>query len=124
MFADEELVMELLINAGQARSDAMEAIRCAGQKDWQGATKLMASSESACLQAHKIQTALISQDEGCGKIEVNLILIHAQDHLMNAIFSQGNYFIKKRAPCLIFSPVRYLEEITTLLRISHEYKDA
>lgn len=62
MFADEELVMELLINAGQARSDAMEAIRCAGQKDWQGATKLMASSESACLQAHKIQTALISQD--------------------------------------------------------------
>lgn len=38
MFADEELVMELLVNAGQARSDAMEAIRCAGQKDWQGAT--------------------------------------------------------------------------------------
>ena len=85
MFADEELVMELLVNAGQARSDAMEAIRCAGQKDWQGATQLMASSESACLQAHKIQTALISQDEGCGKIKVNLILIHAQDHLMNAM---------------------------------------
>lgn len=42
MFADEELVMELLVNAGQARSDAMEAIRCAGQKDWQGATQLMA----------------------------------------------------------------------------------
>ncbi|HAW8330907.1 TPA: PTS lactose/cellobiose transporter subunit IIA [Escherichia coli] len=83
MFADEELVMELLVNAGQARSDAMEAIRCAGQKDWQGATQLMASSESACLQAHKIQTALISQDEGCGKI-----LIHAQDHLMNAILCQ------------------------------------
>ncbi len=41
MFADEELVMELLVNAGQARSDAMEAIRCAGQKDWQGATQLM-----------------------------------------------------------------------------------
>lgn len=32
MFADEELVMELLVNAGQARSDAMEAICCAGQK--------------------------------------------------------------------------------------------
>ena len=85
MFADEELVMELLVNAGQARSDAMEAIRCAGQKDWQGATKLMASSESACLQAHKIQTALISQDEGCGKIKVNLILIHAQDHFMSSL---------------------------------------
>lgn len=67
----------------------------------------MASSESACLQAHKIQTALISQDEGCGKIKVNLILVHAQDHLMNAMLcrdlASGNYFIKKRTPCLNFS---------------------
>ena len=74
MFADEELVMELLINAGQANSDT-----CTGSFD-----------------------------------ECNIM----------PGFSQGNYFIKKRAPCLIFSPVRYLEEITTLLRISHEYKDA
>ena len=51
MFADEELVMELLVNAGQARSDAMEAIRCAGQKRLAGRNQLMASSESACLQA-------------------------------------------------------------------------
>lgn len=67
MFADEELVMELLVNAGQARSDAMEAIRCAGQKDWQGATQLMASSESACLQAHKIQTALLVRMKAVAK---------------------------------------------------------
>lgn len=72
MFADEELVMELLINAGQARSDAMEAIRCATVKNWEGVTQFMASSESAGLKAHKIQTALISQDEGSGKIHVNL----------------------------------------------------
>lgn len=106
MFADEELVMELLVNAGQARSDAMEAIRCAGQKDWQGATQLMASSESACLQAHKIQTALISQDEGCGKIKVfNSDSCTGSFDECNIMpgFSQGNYFIKKRTPCLIFS---------------------
>ena len=106
MFADEELVMELLVNAGQARSDAMEAIRCAGQKDWQGATKLMASSESACLQAHKIQTALISQDEGCGNWFERLIRSCTgsfdECNIMPG-FSQGNYFIKKRTPCLIFS---------------------
>lgn len=38
MFADEELVMELLVNAGQARSDAMEAYAVPA-KDWQGATQ-------------------------------------------------------------------------------------
>lgn len=88
MFANEEWVMELLVNAGQARSDAMEAIRCAQKKDWVSAAQHIESSETACREAHKIQTALISQDEGCGKIQVNLILVHAQDHLMNAMLCQ------------------------------------
>jgi PTS system cellobiose-specific IIA component len=88
MFADESIVMELLICAGQARSDAMEAIRASRQKLWDEAEQLMASSEEACREAHKIQTALISQDEGCGKINVNLILVHAQDHLMTAMLCQ------------------------------------
>ncbi len=88
MFADESTVMELLIYAGQARSDAMEAIRASRQKLWDEAEQLMASSESACREAHKIQTALIGQDEGCGKIHVNLILVHAQDHLMTAMLCQ------------------------------------
>ncbi|MGX5026395.1 PTS lactose/cellobiose transporter subunit IIA [Enterobacter asburiae] len=88
MFANEETVMELLIHAGQARSDAMEAIKHSRSKDWDAVTRLMESSEKACLEAHKIQTALIGQDEGCGKISVNLILVHAQDHLMTAILCQ------------------------------------
>lgn len=88
MFANEELVMELLITAGQARSDAMEAIRFAQKKDWLSAAQCIESAETACRAAHKIQTTLISQDEGCGKIHVNLILVHAQDHLMNAMLCQ------------------------------------
>lgn len=88
MFADESTVMELLIYAGQARSDAMEAIRASRQKSWDEVEQLMESSETACREAHKIQTALIGQDEGCGKINVNLILVHAQDHLMTAMLCQ------------------------------------
>lgn len=52
------------------------------------AADLMASSEAACRAAHQIQTALIGEDEGCGKITVNLILVHAQDHLMTAMLCQ------------------------------------
>ena len=78
MFADESTVMELLIYAGQARSDAMEAIAASRQREWGRAADLMASSE----------TALIGEDEGCGKITVNLILVHAQDHLMTAMLCQ------------------------------------
>ncbi len=88
MFADESTVMELLIYAGQARSDAMEAISASRNKLWDEADQLMASSELACREAHKIQTTLIGQDEGCGKVTVNLILVHAQDHLMTAMLCQ------------------------------------
>lgn len=88
MFADEEQVMALLIHAGQARSDAMEAIAAARQKEWSLSEQLMKCAEEACRQAHKIQTALIGQDEGCGKISMNLILVHAQDHLMTAMLCQ------------------------------------
>ena len=88
MFADESTVMELLIHAGQARSDAMEAIAASRRREWGTAEKLMGSSEMAWREAHKIQTALIGLDEGCGKITVNLILAHAQDHLMTAMLCQ------------------------------------
>lgn len=85
MFADENTVMELLINAGQARSDAMEAIAAARRREWDVADSLMQNAESACREAHKIQTALIGLDEGSGKVQINLIMVHAQDHLMTAM---------------------------------------
>ncbi|MBA8866285.1 PTS system cellobiose-specific IIA component [Pantoea agglomerans] len=81
----EQTMMELLINAGEARSSAMMAIQCARKRDWTGADAALAASDTAAKAAHKIQTALIGADEGSGKLPVTLILVHAQDHLMNAM---------------------------------------
>ncbi len=38
----------------------------------------------------KIQTQLIGMDEGSGKLPVNLITVHSQDHLMNAMVIPGS----------------------------------
>jgi PTS system cellobiose-specific IIA component len=81
----EQTMMELLINAGEARSSAMMAIQCARTRDWDAADAALAASDNAAKAAHKIQTALIGADEGSGKLPVTLILVHAQDHLMNAM---------------------------------------
>ncbi|MGC0895032.1 PTS lactose/cellobiose transporter subunit IIA [Pantoea agglomerans] len=81
----EQTMMELLINAGEARSSAMMAIQCARKRDWTGTDAALAASDTAAKAAHKIQTALIGADEGSGKLPVTLILVHAQDHLMNAM---------------------------------------
>lgn len=85
MEVDESTVMELIIHAGEARSDAMEALRAARRYDWATVDAMLAAAGVAARAAHKIQTELIGADEGSGKIPVNLILVHAQDHLMNAM---------------------------------------
>lgn len=81
----ENVVMELIINAGEARSQAMMAIQAARQRNWELAQAALSASQDAIRAAHLIQTQLIGEDEGQGKIPVNLILVHAQDHLMTAM---------------------------------------
>lgn len=85
MEIDESTVMELIIQAGEARSCSMEALRAARRKEWPRADTLLSEASEAARAAHRIQTELIGADEGCGKIPVNLIMVHAQDHLMNAM---------------------------------------
>ncbi len=85
MEMDETTVMELIIHAGEARSCAMQALRAARNQAWSEADLLLTAATEAARTAHKIQTELIGADEGCGKIPVNLIMVHAQDHLMNAM---------------------------------------
>ncbi|MDI9220694.1 PTS lactose/cellobiose transporter subunit IIA [Pantoea sp. EA-12] len=85
MEIDESTVMELIIQAGEARSCSMEALRAARKQDWARADAMLTDATAAAKAAHRIQTELIGADEGCGKIPVNLIMVHAQDHLMNAM---------------------------------------
>ncbi|WP_300000629.1 PTS N,N'-diacetylchitobiose transporter subunit IIA [uncultured Cedecea sp.] len=81
----EEVVMGLIINAGQARSFAYGALKQAKLGDFPGAKEMMERSRIALSEAHRVQTQLIESDEGEGKIKVSLVMVHAQDHLMMAI---------------------------------------
>lgn len=84
----EEVVMGLIINAGQARSLAYTALKKAKEGDFVTAKSLMAQSHSSLNEAHKVQTQLIESDMGEGRIKVSLVLVHAQDHLMNAMLAR------------------------------------
>lgn len=81
----ETVIMELIIHAGESRSCSMEALSAARANDWALADQHITAAKMAARDAHRIQTQLIGADEGAGKIPVSLILIHAQDHLMNAM---------------------------------------
>ena len=91
MITGEELestVMELIINAGESKSCAMEALQAAKTGKWDEVDNLLAASLTANKRAHLVQTELIGLDEGEGKVPVNLIMVHAQDHIMTAMLAK------------------------------------
>lgn len=81
----EEVVMGIIINAGDARAYAYEALNKANEGDFDGADKSMELANEAIGLAHDTQTSLLSKEANGEKIEISLLFIHSQDHLMTAI---------------------------------------
>ena len=81
----EETIFGLISHSGDAKSLLMEAISAAKEGKFDDAQeKIFEASEKLNL-AHKAQTSLIQSEAGGEKQEASLLLIHAQDHLMNAL---------------------------------------
>ena len=81
----ENIIMELVVNGGDAKSKALEAITVAGQGRFDLAEDKMKECEGSLNKAHTFQTDLIQRQLNGENLEVNLLLVHGQDHLMNAI---------------------------------------
>ncbi|EUJ33954.1 putative phosphotransferase system (PTS) lichenan-specific enzyme IIA component [Listeria floridensis FSL S10-1187] len=81
----EQTIMGLIVNGGAAKSSAMMAIQAAKDGDFEAADKNLADADAALLEAHHSQTALIQGEARGEKTEVSLLMVHAQDHLMNGI---------------------------------------
>lgn len=80
-----EVVMTLIMHGGDARSGSMEAIHAAKANDYELAQKKLDSADDSIKQAHIVQTDLLTQEASGKSVEINLLLIHAEDHLMNAM---------------------------------------
>nr|WP_026501477.1 PTS lactose/cellobiose transporter subunit IIA [Bavariicoccus seileri] len=80
-----ETIMGLIINAGNAKSDAMEAIQAAKKGDFKVADEKLASANEFLVKAHHSQTGLLTAEAGGEKIDISLLMVHGQDHLMTSI---------------------------------------
>ncbi|MGY3750601.1 PTS lactose/cellobiose transporter subunit IIA [Vagococcus acidifermentans] len=80
-----EAVMGLIMNAGNAKSDAMEAIYAAKKGEFDEAEAKVASAEQSITKAHQSQTSLLTQEAQGEHMTITLLTVHSQDHLMTAI---------------------------------------
>ncbi|MBZ6003480.1 PTS lactose/cellobiose transporter subunit IIA [Leuconostoc gelidum subsp. aenigmaticum] len=82
------VVMGIIMNAGNAKGLAHEALEAAKLNDFEKADQLMTESNQALAEAHNVQSDMLTKEAQGDHTEVNLYMIHAQDHLMTAITYQ------------------------------------
>lgn len=81
----EEVVLGIIIHAGNAKSKLYEALSSSKENDFEKAEEFIKEAEEEILNAHKIQTTLIQNEAGGNKTELSMLLIHSQDHLMTCM---------------------------------------
>ncbi|MGL6106983.1 MAG: PTS lactose/cellobiose transporter subunit IIA [Romboutsia sp.] len=86
MVSTEMEIMELITTAGESKAKAFEALKMVKEKKFDEARAAIAQARKIDVQAHKIQTSLITRDidEEQESPEIGLLMVHAQDHYMTS----------------------------------------
>ena len=86
MTKEEQEIVQLISIAGESKAKAFEALKCVKTKDFDLAKGLIEESRNLDLEAHNIQTELISRElnEEVESSNVGLLMVHAQDHYMTS----------------------------------------
>lgn len=90
---EEQISFNLIANSGDGRSFAFAALESAKKGDFNEAKVLLKKSNEAINLAHKYQTEFLVSAANGEQISVDVLLVHAQDHLMTSILA--NELIKE-----------------------------
>lgn len=82
----EQDIISIISIAGDSKAKAFEALKKVKTMDFEGAKRLIDESRVLDLEAHKIQTKLITAelDPDQENSEISLLMVHAQDHYMSS----------------------------------------
>lgn len=83
--ANLEAIMGLIMNSGDAKSSAMEAIQLAKEGNFEGADEKIKAADEALINAHHAQTDMLTKEAQGSAMEISLLMVHSQDHLMTSI---------------------------------------
>lgn len=79
--------MQIIASSGDARSSAFGALEEAKNGNFEEADELLKQCNVAATEAHKAQTQLLFDEANGTKHDINVLLIHAQDHLMSSMLA-------------------------------------
>ena len=85
--SSELMAMTLIANSGDARSLAFQALEEAKVGNFDEADRLLKESDEKSKIAHHAQTELLFSEANGDHLELNVLLVHAQDHLMTSMLA-------------------------------------
>lgn len=80
-----EIAFELILHAGNSRSQSILAVREAENGNFEKTGEHMREAENELKLAHDIQTGLLSKEAEGDTQSISLLMVHAQDHLSMAM---------------------------------------
>lgn len=85
-----DVAFELISYAGDAKSAAMMAVDEAREGNFEQAQKYLDEAEEKMREAHSAQIKIIEQETQGNPVDVNVIMVHAQDHITMAMMARDN----------------------------------
>ncbi|MYL57620.1 PTS lactose/cellobiose transporter subunit IIA [Virgibacillus halodenitrificans] len=81
----ETAIFTIISYGGDAKAIAYEALESSYDGNFELAQEKLDEANSKLTEAHNTQTKLIQSEINGEKIEMSLLMVHAQDHLMTSI---------------------------------------
>ncbi|OUQ56801.1 hypothetical protein B5E58_10170 [Tyzzerella sp. An114] len=85
---DEETIVTIIASAGEANGMLQQAYMEAVEGNYEAVEELLKKADEVLVKVHEVQTDLIQCEAGGDRVEMGLLMVHAQDHLMNAMLSK------------------------------------
>lgn len=79
------VAFEIILHSGDARTIVHEGLNLMNQGKFEEAEKKMEDANKELLEAHKSQTKLLQDYANGDEITMEVIMVHAQDHLMTTM---------------------------------------
>lgn len=79
------VAFEIILHSGDARSLVHEGFKLMREGKFTEAEKKMEDANTKLLEAHKCQTSLLQSYASGEEIVMEVIMVHAQDHLMTTM---------------------------------------
>ncbi|MBC8589039.1 PTS lactose/cellobiose transporter subunit IIA [Paratissierella segnis] len=85
---NEEYIFKLISLSGDARSNIYGAFESVRDNEYEKAEKYLKRADEYIIEAHNLQTDSIQKEAQGIYMEINLLTIHAQDHLMTTLLAK------------------------------------